>query len=91
MLYYGLLAGMVAGGTSSQGGYLKDAEGVEYYAGSYFKNVYVKGILYHGTALSGGTTETVDGENFANLLYDKYDAAKATIQAFDLTGTGYWF
>lgn len=91
MLYYGLLAGMVAGGTSSQGGYLKDAEGVEYYAGSYFKNVYVKGTLYHGTALSGGTTETVDGENFANLLYDKYDAAKATIQAFDLTGTGYWF
>lgn len=83
MVYYGLLAGMIAGGTTSQGGYVKDADGVEYYAGSYFKNVYVKGTLYHGTDLTGGTTETVDAENFANLIYDKYDLTKATVQAFD--------
>ena len=91
MKYYAALVGEIKGGTSSQGGLTKDAtDATIYYAGSYFKNCKAKGTIYHGTALTGGTTETLSAGNIGDFLFCSYDATDATISAFDITGTGFW-
>ncbi|MBO4446531.1 MAG: hypothetical protein J5764_00220 [Bacteroidales bacterium] len=91
MPYFAALAAMVVGGTSAQGGYLKDTtDPTLYYAGSSFQNVKVKGSISHGKTQSALTTDTFDAETTAGMLFCSYDTANADVQAFDMTGTGLW-
>lgn len=92
MPYFAALAAMVKGGSSNQGGYLKDADDPTlYYAGSSFKNVLVKGQIDHGKTWDTITPVGLMVTNLNDWLFCSYDKADTDVQAFDMSGTGYWF
>ena len=61
-----------------------------YYKGCKFTNCKVKGTIYIGTELTGGTTTTLSSSNAtANLLCDNDEVTNVSGD-YDFTGTGYW-